>query len=221
MDPTGDARSPDGGDYDRFGYSVALDGDTALVGAPDFEAPDGDTIGKAYLFERADGEWNHRTTLTPTADHDDQDYFGSSVVLDGDTALVASWGDDDPNGFYAGSAYAFERIDGRWIMDTKLVAADGSREDVFGSSIALDGDTALVGAEHDDEPNGDNAGSAYLFGFEGGEWDQQTKLLPDHGDSPDLFGSSAAVANGRGFVGAIYKGSNGTDKTGAVYVFST
>jgi len=176
------------------------------------------------VFVRAGGEWRQRTTLTPAVGHgrDDEDYVGSSVALDGTTALLGAWGDDDPTGFYGGAAYAFERVDGDWIPETRLAASDGDRTDVFGSDVALWSDRALVGAEHDEDPNGEDAGSAYLFGRdEAGEWRQTAKLVPADADPTDLFGTSVALSARRGFVGAIYgETEDGNTDAGSVSVFS-
>ncbi|WP_135365141.1 FG-GAP repeat protein [Halosimplex halophilum] len=214
---------PTGADGSYFGRAVALDGDAALVGAPDYERADGDAVGRAHLFERGSSGWRRRATLAPAVNHDPDngDHVGSSVALDGSTALVAAWGADEPNGFYGGAVYAFERVDGDWIPETKLAAADGDRRDVFGSDVALSGDRALVGAEHDDSTGAD-AGSAYLFGRDGdGEWRQDAKLLPGDGDPHDLFGTSVGLSADRGFVGAIDGETEASGpNAGAVYVFS-
>ncbi|WP_436907069.1 hypothetical protein [Halosimplex marinum] len=215
--------SPDAGDSDYFGRAVALDGDAALVGAPEYETADGDTVGRAYLFERGSGGWRRRTALAPAVNQNpgDGDHLGSSVALEGSTALVAAWGAGEPNGFYGGAVYAFERVDGDWIPETKLAAADGDPRDVFGSDVALSGDRALVGAEHDDS-NGENAGSAYLFGRDDdGEWRQDARLLHDDHDPHDLFGTSVGLSADRGFVGAIDGETEASGpNAGAVYVFS-
>jgi hypothetical protein len=84
-------------------------------------------------------------------------------VIDGDTALVSARHDEDPNGYRAGSAYVFRRSNGSWSQEAKLAANDGDRYDNFGKSVRLDGDTALISALFDEDPNGDASGSAYVF----------------------------------------------------------
>jgi hypothetical protein len=90
-----------------------------------------------------------------------EDWFGYSVSIDGNLALIGAYGDDD-NGSYSGSAYIY-RFDGStWQEETKLLASDGAEDDVFGTSVAIDGDLVLVGAIGDND-NGSNSGSAYIF----------------------------------------------------------
>ena len=153
----------DGAALDDFGNSVALSGDRAIVGAY-LDYDNGSRSGSAYVFERAaGGGWSEVAKLT-AADGADRDYFGGSVALSGDRAIVGVSGDDD-NGFSSGSAYVFERAaGGTWSEVAKLIAADGKDGDQFGASVALSGDQAIVGAVGDD--NDDiNTGSAYMFDF--------------------------------------------------------
>ena len=104
------------------------------------------------------------TKLT-ASDGDQSDYFGYSVSIDGDAAIVGSYGDDD-NGYNSGSAYIYRLIKGVWIEETKLLASDGAYDDYFGRSNAISGDTVIVGAYGDDQTNGESSGSVYIFGTE-------------------------------------------------------
>jgi len=151
---------------DRFGRSVAIDGTTALVGAPRDEVPNpnGPESGAVYHFERTNGTWNRQGRIVPN-DGDADDRFGRSVAIDGTTALVGAFLDDDPNGTNAGSAYVFERNGSGWTQQSKLVASDRDSHDQLGGSVALDGDAALLGARFDEDPNGTYSGSAYVFGY--------------------------------------------------------
>jgi hypothetical protein len=107
-------------------------------------------------------DWKQVTKLAAN-DRDSGDEFGHSVVVDGDTALVGARYDEDPNGYRAGSAYVFRRSNGSWSQEAKLAANDGDKYDNFGKSVGLDGDTALISAHHDEDPNGNASGSAYVF----------------------------------------------------------
>ncbi|PSP31335.1 hypothetical protein BRC64_10535 [Halobacteriales archaeon QH_10_67_22] len=148
---------------DRFGSSVALVGERALVGT----YQGGDPYGSAYLFEYADSAWVQRAKLVAD-DGDSGDGFGAEVALAGERALVGASADEDPNGESAGSAYLFERDDDGWTQAGKLAADDGDSDDNFGVALALDGERALLGAWDDEDPNGDGAGSAYVFHLDGG-----------------------------------------------------
>jgi hypothetical protein len=178
-------------------------------------------------------------TLTPTAtptsesrrgdlwapERDESDTFGDSVALsaDGTTALVGASGDADPNGTKAGSAHVFVRSDGAWRHDGKLVPDDGDEEDLFGGAVALsaDGTTALVGASEDEDPNGKNSGSAYVFARFDGGWRQEEKLAASGGDEEDAFGISVALsADGTtALVGARSNEDPGRVGAGSAYVF--
>lgn len=147
--------APDAGPGDRFGNAVALDGDRALVGAVGRGggADAAADRGGAYVFERADGEWDHAATLPGPADDPDA-AFGVAVALDGDWALVGAF---SANGTDPGRAFLFERGDDGWTQRATLRPADGDPGDGFGGSVALDGDRAVVGAVND------GAGTATLF----------------------------------------------------------
>ena len=205
----GDAAAGDG-----FGRSVALDGDTALVGAP-YEDEGGSVAGAAYVFVRSGGSWGQQEKLT-AADTAADDYFGWSVALDGDTALVGAPLEDSV-GFDAGAAYVFVRGGGSWSQQAKLVAGDAAADDYFGWSVALDGDTALVGALREDD-GGSAAGAAYVFVRGGGIWSQQAKLVAGDAEAWDQFGWSVALDGDTAVVGAPYEDDGGTD-AGAAYVF--
>ncbi|MCP5083455.1 MAG: hypothetical protein GY948_17355, partial [Alphaproteobacteria bacterium] len=147
----------DGGTADRFGYSVAVDDDTAVIGTP-YGDGNVSNSGAAYVFTRdgADGTWSQQVKLL-ASDGAWGDLFGFSVALDGDTAVIgALYGDG--NVYNSGAAYVFTRdgADGAWSQQVKLLASEGAKSDHFGYSVALDGDTAVIGARLDDD-NGSNS----------------------------------------------------------------
>jgi len=204
--------------------AMAGDGPTAIVGAPEDEDPNGTAAGSAYVFSRGDGTWSEEAKLS-ASDGDSDDLFGFSVAVSGDgsTALLGAPGDEDPNGTAAGSAYVFSRGDGTWIEGAKLSASDGDSDDLFGGSVAMagDGSTALLGAPVDEEPNGDLAGSAYVFSRADGTWSEKAKLSASDGDSNDGFGFSVAVSGdgSTALLGApADEEPNGT-AAGSAYVF--
>ncbi|MDI3287363.1 MYXO-CTERM sorting domain-containing protein [Polyangium sp. 15x6] len=200
----------DGAVSDNFGFSVALSGETALVGA--FRDDDkGGLSGSAYVFVRSNGVWTQQAKLLAN-DGAVNDEFGYSVALSEEMALVGAFGDDNK-----GSAYVFVRNGGAWTQQAKLVASDGAVEDYFGHSVALSGDTALVGAYWDDD-KGNNAGSAYVFVRSNGVWAQQAKLVANDGAVEDNFGFSVAVSGETALVGAYGDDDKGTE-SGSAYVF--
>lgn len=208
----------DGDAGDLFGRTVALDGDTALVGAPGDE-DNGTRAGSAYVFTRAaDGTWSQHSKLT-ASDGDADDRFGHWVALDGDTALIGANTDEDPNGDFAGSAYVFTQTNGTWTEQAKLIASDGDAGDMFGFPVALDGSTAMVGANRDEDPNGDVAGSAYVFNQTDGTWTEQAKLVASDGNPGDRFGISLTLDGDTALIAAPQDDDNGTN-AGSAYVFT-
>jgi len=199
---------------DRFGFSVAVDADSAVIGAH-LDDDNGGASGSAYVFTRSGTSWTQQRKLT-ASDRAASDRFGISVAMDADTAVIGASGDDD-NGAGSGSAYVFTRGGGMWSEQAKLTASDGAADDVFGKSVAVDGDTAVIGARLDDD-HGIDSGAAYLFSRSAGVWTEQQKLTASDGATSDLFGFSVAVNGVTAVIGAILDDDKGTN-SGSAYVF--
>jgi hypothetical protein len=195
----------DGQEGDAFGSSLALSGDTALIGAP-YAGPGLDTLGAVYVYVRSGGAWVRQAKLEAT-DGADFDRFGSSVALSGDTAAIGAPFDGD-QGFSAGSAYVFVRSGSSWSQQAKLIAPDVTFDDRYGSSVAVSGDTVVVGAPNHDG-SGQNAGSAYVFVRGGSSWTQQAELAGSDTGEGDRFGTAVALAGDRAAVGAVQHGPAG------------
>jgi FG-GAP repeat len=196
----------DGAAGDQFGTSVALSGDTAIVGAYGVAS----FSGAAYIFERNSSVWVPKAKLTAEGGKAG-DEFGSFVALSGDTAIVGAL----KVAGSSGAAYIFERnSNGVWVLKAKLTAEGGAAGDYFGSSVAISGDTAIVGAFGDD-----GKGSAYIFVRSGDTWTPQTKLTANDGAADDQFGISAAISGDTAIVGAVGDDDKGMN-SGSAYVFS-
>ncbi|HUU84226.1 MAG TPA: IPTL-CTERM sorting domain-containing protein [Phycisphaerae bacterium] len=144
------------------------------------------------------------------------DQFGSSAGIWADTAVFGARFDQD-NGEDSGAAYVF-RFNGRnWVEEAKLLPDDGAPGDFFGHSAAMFGDTVLIGAIRTDD-NGADSGAAYVFRFDGVQWVQQQKLLPDDGAASENFGESVVVRGDVALVGAFFDNDNGSG-SGSVYAF--
>jgi predicted amidohydrolase len=204
----------DGHTWQEFGQAVALDGDTAVVGAPG-DDDNGWSSGSTYVFVRAGGVWTEDAELWPS-DAEVDDDFGSDLALDGNTAVIGAPYDDD-NGSYSGSAYVFTRSGGMWTEHAKLVPTDGSSSDFFGKNVAIDGNTTVIGAYHDDD-NGHDSGSAYVFTHTDGAWTEQAKLLPSDGAEENEFGFTVALDGSTALFGSLGVYDN-ADYPGAAYVF--
>ncbi|MDM8541923.1 choice-of-anchor D domain-containing protein [Desulfococcaceae bacterium HSG9] len=208
---------------DWFGISVAVSGDIAVVGAY-WDDDDGAKSGSAYVFERdtgGPGNWGQTAKLTAD-DAAADDRFGCSVAISGDTAVVGASGNDDA-GSYSGSAYVFERDNGgagNWGQTAKLTAGDAAADDGFGGSVAVSGDTAVVGVPFDDD-GGTDSGSAYVFERDNGgadNWGQAAKLTAADADGYDYFGGHVAVSGDTAVVGACWDDDGGAE-SGSAYVF--
>ena len=203
---------------DHFGYVVAVDGDTMVVGAPRDES----SRGAAYVFVRAAGVWGEAAKLT-ASDGAQNDWFGWSVAIDGGTVVVGALGDDD-GGSASGSVYVFSEPVSGWATvssSVKLTASDPTQGDWFGKSVAIDGATVVVGAENDDD-GGTDSGSVYVFGEPAGGWVSATssvKLTASDAAAGDVFGRSVAIDGGTVVVGADLDDDGGAD-SGSAYVFS-
>jgi hypothetical protein len=124
---------------------------------------------------------------------------------------------DDDKGDNSGSAYIFKRDGTSWTEQTKLTALDGDSMDSFGSSVSIDGDCAIVGADNDDD-KGDDSGSAYIFKRDGENWTQHSKLTASDGAVGDLFGNSVSISGDYCLVGALRDDDRG-ENSGSVYIY--
>lgn len=197
----------DGTSSDRFGYSVAIDGDTAIVGA---HSADGGTLfsGAAYIFAQHQGGTDQWEQVAKPVAYDAllSDQFGAAVALSGDWAVVGASSDDD-RGSNSGSAYIYYRHQGgtdNWGQVKKITALDGASNDYFGIAVGISGDTIVVGANYDDD-RGENSGSAYIYSrHQGGtdNWGQVRKIAASDGAAGDDFGESVALNGDTIIIGA-------------------
>ena len=207
----------DGWVGDGFGYAVALQGDTALVGAtmPPYYAPAYPGPGAAYVLVREGGSWHEQQKLQG-ASGQPLDTFGIAVALDGDTAVVGAPFDDD-YGASSGSVYVFVREGGSWTEQQRLATSDESSGDRFGHSVSLDGDTLVAGATLANDP-ATTAGAAYVFVRSGASWTEQQKLTAPDGIADSNLGVAVAVQGDTAIAGAPGDADLGAN-AGAAYVF--
>ncbi|NNF32973.1 MAG: hypothetical protein HKN68_02635 [Saprospiraceae bacterium] len=204
----------DGSSFDEFGTSVAISGDIIIVGMP-YDNENGSESGSAYIFKRSGNSWTQEAKLL-ASDGNSQDFFGRSVSISGDYAIVGAYGNDD-SGSSSGSAYIFKLSGGSWIQEAKLLASDGAINDSFGRSVSISGDYVVIGA-HQDDDSGSQSGSAYLFKRNGSSWTQEAKLLAIDGATGDKFGYSVAISNDYVIIGSYRDDDNGII-SGSAYIF--
>jgi len=200
--------SNDAAAFDLFGWSVALNGDTALISAYNGPGPAGADQGAAYVFVRNGTAWTQQKRLN-ASDGLAAGLFGTAVALDGDTALVGA-ADYRVNANLApGAAYIFVRQGTNWTEQARLTANDGSDGDRFGEAVALEGDTAFVGAPYDQVGTNVNQGSAYVFTRNGILWGARQKLTVSSGAAGDQFGSALALSGDKAVVGEPHFNNHG------------
>ena len=227
------------GEFDKFGFSVAVSGDTLVVGAfgersngvgvnPPSQTDNSAVFsGAAYVFVRTSGSWSQQAYLK-ASNSGEGDQFGYSVAVSGDTIVVGAWGEAsngvgvnppsqaDNSAGDSGAAYVFARTNGVWSQQAYLKASNTRFSDWFGFSVAVSGDTAVVGAqgedgdgsvESDDSTSG--SGAAYVFVRTAGVWSQQAYLKASNPDIGDTFGRALAVSGDTVVVAARFEDSSG------------
>lgn len=226
---------------DEFGQAVDMDGDYAIVGADQEDEDEAGNnymleSGSAYIYERDGfGNWSEAQKIV-ASDRAALDYFGNSVSISGNYAIVgAHYEDEDVLGgntlSHAGSAYIYERDGtGTWNEVQKLVASDRDAEDWFGYSVAINGDYAIVGAHREAEDEAglntiSYAGSAYIFERDGtGTWNEVQKIVASDRATQDYFGQKVAISGDYAVINAWFEdedelGANTLDKAGSCYIF--
>ena len=241
--------------FDQFGWSVAVSGDTMVIGAigedslaagvnGDQTSNSGDIPGAAYVFVRQDGNWVQQAYLK-ASNPGNVDNFGYSVAISGNRIVVGAPneksnatgvnGDQSNNSLlYAGAAYIFVRQESGWVQEAYLKASNTDAEDQFGRSVAISGDTVVIGAHVESSDGsgvngsqGNNAlyyatGAAYVFvrDPEQGNWSQQAYLKAANndgcciGERRDIFGHSVAISGDTIVVGAAWEDSSATGVNG-------
>lgn len=252
-------KAANSGTDDNFGYAVAMSGDTLVIGAlnedgsgagvnpaSNDDLPD---AGAVYVFVRSNGVWTQQAYLKAPVTTS-LDLFGSAVAIAGDTLIVGAPRedgsgtgvnppDDDDLG-NSGAAYVFVRSNGVWTQQAYLKASNPGANDFFGDSVAISGNTVVVGATSEDgngtgvDPadnnSASNSGAAYVFARSGSTWSQQAYLKASNTGNSDRFGRSVAVSGDTVAVGAEQEDGSGTGvnpannnsatNAGAVYVFT-
>jgi uncharacterized protein (TIGR03437 family) len=208
----------DGEKFDFFGISIAVSGDTVVVGAAIDNIGANIEQGSAYVFARSGAIWSFQQKLTAD-DGAADNHFGNAVAISGDTMIIGAVRNDVNGNTNQRAAYIFVRSGTVWLNQQKLMADDGAEGDLFGISVALHGNTALIGAHGDDIGAVENQGSAYLFSRSGAIWTQRQKLTARDGAADDFFGQAVALGRDIAIAGAIGTDIGVNMNQGALYLF--
>lgn len=202
----------------NFGASVAIDGDTLLVGAGGAFDPvvaPSNPIGAVYVFARSAGNWTETQKLLPPAPVPGTDEFGFSVALAGDTAVIGNPGRTVTGAARAGAVHVFTRSGGTFTQAALLTASDGVAGNRLGESVAYSGTTILAGAPLGDAPTPADSGAAYVFTGSAASWTEQAKLVANDPLANARFGHSVDLADNSAAIGA----PGWTSNQGRAYVF--
>lgn len=214
---------PDGANQDQFGYRMAIDRDTLLVAAPFQERGEVDQAGGVYVYRRRDDDWALEAQLVGPSTPMLGDWFGWSVALRGDTAVVG--------GIYvdgevadAGAVYVFTRNGSSWTQTATLRSPLQTAFENFGSSVAIDQlseNRLIVGAWRATADATAFAGAAYVFErvTSGGAWNMRAKLIAPGPQAVSLYGYGVALDGTWAFVSAPYYDTATVIDAGAVYAY--
>ena len=207
----------DGVAGDQFGGSVAISGNTAIIGA---NANAGAVAGTGFasVYVRNGSSWTLQQKLT-ASDGAVEDAFGSAVAIAGDTVVIGAFSDAIGTNQSQGSAYVFVRSGTTWTQQQKLTASDGASFDIFGRSVAIAGESVVVGAASSNVDTNVDQGAAYVFVRSGATWTEQRKLTAADGSASDFFGDSVAIAGDTVIVGATEDNGGANTQQGSAYVF--
>jgi hypothetical protein len=202
----------DSGENDAYGSSVAVSGDTVVVGAPYNDHDDLPDAGKIYVYQWNGTIWALQTELVPS-DAAASDNFGATVGLYGNTIIAGAPGDDD-GGSDSGAAYVFVRDGSTWSQQIKLFSPDANANDRFGNTVSISVESVLISASGDDQAAAD-AGAAYAFARSGATWSLQQKLMAGDPLAGSMFGSALDLYGDTAVIGAPLPAT----AIGSAYVF--
>lgn len=212
-------RASDAAEGDGLGLSVASFGSTVVVGAPTDEIVEGIGSGSAYVFGLDGGKWIEVQKLVALGEPASEAMGISASIWDDAILLGAIFADGEDESSGAAYVFRFDPKSSLWVQEDRLVADDGASSDQFGWRVTIGDNVLAVGARTDNNSNGTDAGSAYVYAFDGSSWQPGPKLTSADGVTNDQFGSSVAVVAQQVLVGSPHDDDNGSS-SGSAYLYS-
>ncbi|MBK8809621.1 MAG: VCBS repeat-containing protein [Acidobacteria bacterium] len=207
----------------QFGYSVAISGDTVIVGSPTQDNGGNIDQGAAYVYVRSGTTWTFQQRLRQS-DGAAGDNFGWSVAIDGNTAVVGAYLDDESVYTNCGSAYAYLRTGSTWAEESRMVSSERTSNSQMGYSVGISGDTVIIGARlAQSSTSSPDFGSAYIFTPVAGTpriWTQRSILTAPQRGAGDQFGFSVGVNGNTALIGARFDDVGSNVDQGSAYVFT-
>jgi FG-GAP repeat len=209
----------DGSAYDKFGYSVSISGNYAIVGAKNKNVGAINGQGKAYIYNFNGTSWAIQNILT-ASDGAANDDFGNSVSISGTNAIIGASNKTISGNGNQGKAYIFSLSAGSWVqIGSGITASDGTFADNFGLSVSINGDYAIVGSPSRTVNGNSNQGKVYVFYFNGSTWIQQASLIATDGSSSDFLGFPVSISGNYAIIGASSKTISANSGQGAAYIY--
>lgn len=199
--------------HGHLGWSVSLKNNVGLISAPHEDTKFGKNAGAVYVYS-SNNEYKER--LLPSSGQPFEN-FGYSISHDGTTAIIGAVGNTN-NGPFSGCAYIFRNNGSNFEYKQQITAADGNPMDMFGCSVSINNDLAVIGAQ---QAKGNNykSGAAYIYRFDGSSWILEAKLSASDGLENDHFGHSVTLSEDGVVVIGAYSSDGNASKSGSVYIF--
>lgn len=210
--------SPGMEENDFFGAAVSMSGDYAIIGTPTRKVGANEAQGMAYIFVRSSSGWSVQAILKDDAGSG-SDYFGRSVSISGDYAVVGVDGKDISSKTNQGCAYVYYRSGSSWNLQATLTASDGTAGDIFGVNVGISGSYIIVGASRKKVGTQVFQGKAYVFNRVGTAWNEQSELIAEDGAEQDYFGEQVSISGNYAVVGVNRRTVNNQSNAGQVYVY--
>lgn len=203
----------------KFGHSVAINGTNAVIGAPE----NAQRVGAAYVYSKFGTNWLLQQKLVPIQAATNE-LVGFSVAINGNLlALGAPGFDPNPSTANPGGVYVYMQTNGVWLQQARLNEPDGQRGDRFGVSVALSGQSIVIGSSFHSDFRATNNGAIYVFDLTAIGWQLSAKIVPNDLTNNSFFGQSVAMSGDTVIVGANNSLVGPTNfplvSSGAAYVF--
>lgn len=210
------SEKPDPLEHALFGFSTSVFEDWAVVGAPQVDRGNQQSVGSVYLYRYDGGEWSIFEQLFPQ-EQTDFSNFGTSVYAENNQMFVGATGDHQ-GAFFSGAVYVFQNNDTSWVEVQKIKPNDPKSGSQFGYSISAHDSTLAITAYQADGI-ASKSGAVYLFKLENNKWIQKAKISPNDGLSNDFFGSDVSLLDSKTIVIGARNADGTKERSGAVYVF--
>lgn len=211
-----DSEQPEAVEHALYGFSTSIYGEWALIGAPQKDFGDVQSVGSVIFYSKKNSRWEIELEVSPIGLTDFSN-FGVSLDLEYSDALIGATGDHE-GGIFSGAVYAYEYTDTTWSQIQKLKPSDPKPGSKFGQSVDLYGASAVIGA-YQANGNESKSGAAYVFEKVNGEWSQTAKLIAEDGVSHNYFGYSVTMVTESIIAVGAYNADGANERSGVVYIF--